>query len=146
MTDSELDIVADRLFKKLTSNFVLVEKTFNLPTKNDVKSLHKEKNFAFATNIIDKVAKYYKVPDPNLIRVKSRLQNKMKMRLIAMQLFRDLPEEQPAYGIVGEFFCCDHSTVIYNANRFEKKYRIDTDFRLEYHDIRSAVEQSLKLT
>lgn len=134
----------EQVIAAIKERYVLTEKNFNLPTNNSsLKDKINEKLFEFMENVVTQCCRYYKIDRSEINTRKLRLQT--KIRMITYKICRELPENSIPYDPLGRFFNKDHASALHGYKQANNLYETDTDFRLEYTDIKHLVEQSMKL-
>src|SRR5690606_22723835 len=149
ITEEEKQIIVKEVIAEIRKKYVLTEKNFNLPSKQTVRQKATEevnlRYIAFVENVIIQAAKYYRISPEEIKKEGSRKTNHLNKRQIISHICRELPEEPIPYEFIGKCLNKDHASILNTVRKFELKYRLNTDFRLEYVDIKQMVEQSLKL-
>jgi len=89
------------------------------------------------SSIMDVIASYYRL-DENALPGRSRKQQVVKARQLAMYLAREFTEK--SLSSIGDHFGGrDHSTVIHSINAIEDRLDTEASFRQEHDDVRRAL-------
>lgn len=129
----------EQVITAIKERYVLTEKNFNLRASDPAR----DKAEAFIHNVINQLCLYYRISLADF--QDGHFTYKTTRRLIVYHLSRDMPEKPIKLTWIGGIFKKNHSSILSALRGFDRKYKYDSDFRLEYLAIKEMVEQSLKL-
>ena len=142
MKEEEVNKIAECVIEKIKEKYVLVEKTFQIHKNEDE---FREKKINFINNIISHCALYYKIESRELYSENKANRKIFNILKIVAKLCRELPEKPISYELISEVLRYDnHSSIVYLMSKFDEKYSKNTEFRLEYHEIKEKIQQGLK--
>lgn len=152
LTPEQIETIAEKVVAKIRSTHILTERSFNFEMpddfywgrkNNELSHSQKQEKYRkitdFVSNIVVQVCDYYRVHTNIAFAHKRR-------KYIISKLARELPEEPISYSVLAKVFGKKtHNSVMVYLETFDKEYKNNEAFRKEYFEIKTKVEQSLKL-